>query len=92
MQLKIIHILSRVFLVATGTFNAKYCPHVSGCRVVVTLPDSTNVFDLTGQGLSIQMTIPEGGEKQLWIVSSPFCFHQYFFVISRLVLDCYIYQ
>ncbi|XP_071835637.1 laminin subunit alpha-like isoform X2 [Apostichopus japonicus] len=50
-----------------GTFNAKYCPHVSGCRVVVTLPDSTNVFDLTGQGLSIQMTIPEGGENQLWI-------------------------
>lgn len=53
-----------------GSFNAKYCPHVSGCRVVVTLPDGSNVFELTGDGQSIQISVPDSeDENKLWVVS-----------------------
>nr|XP_054772039.1 laminin-like protein epi-1 [Lytechinus pictus] len=50
-----------------GTFNAKYCPHVSGCRVVVTKPDGSNVFELSDLSQGIQVTLPDGGDRQLWI-------------------------
>ncbi|KAJ8032912.1 Laminin subunit alpha [Holothuria leucospilota] len=51
-----------------GSFNAKYCPHVSGCRVVVVLPDGSNVFELTGDGQSIQISVPDSeDENKLWV-------------------------
>lgn len=50
-----------------GSFNAGYCPHVSGCRVVVTLPDGSNEFDLTGLGQSIHLSIPDDGDHNLWV-------------------------
>ncbi|PIK40931.1 putative laminin subunit alpha [Apostichopus japonicus] len=50
-----------------GIFNAGYCPHISGCRVVVTLPDGSNEIDLTGLGQSIEVSIPGRGNHTLWI-------------------------
>ncbi|XP_071477998.1 LOW QUALITY PROTEIN: laminin subunit alpha-5-like, partial [Diadema antillarum] len=50
-----------------GTFNAQYCPHVSGCRAVVTKPDGSNVFELGDLNQGIQISLPEGDGHQLWI-------------------------
>ncbi|XP_071808051.1 laminin subunit alpha-like isoform X2 [Asterias amurensis] len=50
-----------------GTFQAGYCPHVSGCRAVVDLADGSSTFDLTGNGQGYYISVIDGSEGEIWI-------------------------
>ncbi|XP_022089419.1 laminin subunit alpha-like isoform X2 [Acanthaster planci] len=50
-----------------GSFQAEYCPHVSGCRAVVTLPDGSSTFDLSGTGQGYYISLPDGSRGKVWI-------------------------
>ncbi|XP_038057388.1 laminin subunit alpha-like isoform X2 [Patiria miniata] len=51
-----------------GSFQAGYCPHVSGCRAVVTRPgDGSSTFDLSGTGQGYYISLPDGSDGEIWI-------------------------
>ncbi|XP_077867614.1 laminin subunit alpha-5-like, partial [Saccoglossus kowalevskii] len=49
----------------SGTFNAKFCPHVSGCRSVVTTHDGDVAFEISPFAPDLVITIPD--DKTLWL-------------------------
>ncbi|XP_070555377.1 laminin subunit alpha-like [Ptychodera flava] len=49
----------------SGTFKAEYCPHVSGCRSVVTASDGSQVFDIGPLSRDVVINIPD--DKSLWL-------------------------
>ncbi|XP_033109167.1 laminin subunit alpha-like [Anneissia japonica] len=52
---------------SSGHFKAKYCPNTAGCRTVVFNTNGGNTFDLLGVGSDLQITLPNGDKRTLWI-------------------------
>lgn len=52
----------------SGTFNATFCPHISGCRVQVVAEQSISL-DVPRPELTITLRVPLG--KTLTLVSPP---------------------
>ncbi|XP_077991288.1 laminin subunit alpha-5-like [Glandiceps talaboti] len=49
----------------SGTFEAKFCPHVSGCRSVVRGTDGNEVFEMNSFVRDMIITVPD--DKSLWL-------------------------
>ncbi|XP_071954463.1 laminin subunit alpha-like [Antedon mediterranea] len=52
---------------SSGSFEAKYCPHTSGCRTVVSNAAGGTTFEMNGVGSDILITLPNGDKRTLWI-------------------------
>ncbi|XP_033099240.1 laminin subunit alpha-like [Anneissia japonica] len=51
----------------SGSFEAKYCPHVVGCRALVMTTDGSNTFTWLGVGYNIKITLQATDSYDIWI-------------------------
>ncbi|XP_071940937.1 laminin-like protein epi-1 [Antedon mediterranea] len=51
----------------SGTFKAKYCPHVVGCRALVTTTDSSEIFNLLEGVFMFKVSLETVDTRDIWI-------------------------